>query len=459
MKANTPYPGLRPFEKSEATIFFGRQTHVNEILESLKSNKFLAVLGSSGSGKSSLVKAGVIPSLAKGYMGELGTDWEIAEMRPGSDPFLNLAAALKHCASADGDKPMIDADIFAAKLRQSTYAIGRYFDMSQYGGKTRLLILVDQFEELFRYYKKESPNLAAAFVALIIEAAKHNNVYIIITMRSDFLGDAGSFYGLPEAINEGMYLTPRLTREQLNEAICLPALLYAGQVEPKLANDIINDASNSPDHLPLLQHALKRLWDRSEDKVLTFEEYRHAGGLSKILNDHLDEIYRSLSDEKQLIAKKMFALLAERDDQKYIRREVKVAEIKGVTCEDEPNIFSVIDVFRQEGHNFLMPTEKIPLHSDLTIDITHESLIRQWRRLKKWIYQESENARQYKVILDRSDRFARGAGELLTGRDLQYAKRWKKEFSPSVAWLIGIEKARLTVQIVFLKRVYLMIES
>jgi energy-coupling factor transporter ATP-binding protein EcfA2 len=270
-----PYPGLRAFERYESRIFFGRQQQVDDLLTRLKQHHFLAVLGASGSGKSSLVKAGLLPGLEKGYMGEVGSRWAIAEMRPGDQPFVRLAEGLladktfraawespspvsgNGGESLAGQAPTGDASL-SAELRRGSRSLHEILQHAPLPAGTRLLLMVDQFEEMFRF-REQQENQAAAFVALLLEACTHPDVYVVITMRSDFLGAAAEFHGLPEAINDGLYLTPRLSREQLRDAISLPAQLFGGAVEDALANHLLNEAGNDPDQLPLLQHALMRL--------------------------------------------------------------------------------------------------------------------------------------------------------------------------------------------------------
>ena len=301
-----PYPGLRSFERYESRIFFGRQQQVDELLVRLKQHHFLAVLGASGSGKSSLVKAGMLPGLEKDYMGEVGSRWCIAEMRPGDQPFVRLADTA--FAERWGS---IDPATLTAELRRGARSLHEVLQQSPLPQGAKLLVLVDQFEELFRF-REQQENQAAAFVALLLEACQHRDVYIIITMRSDFLGAAAEFHGLPEAINNGLYLTPRLTREQLHDAICLSAQLFGGAVDDTLANYLQNEAGNDPDQLPLLQHALMRLWENDEDKHLTLEEYRGLNGLRGALDEHAEQAWNELDASDQAIAETLFRALTER---------------------------------------------------------------------------------------------------------------------------------------------------
>jgi hypothetical protein len=156
------------------------------------------------------------------------------------------------------------AAFIQAGLRRGPLGLVEVVDESLLGPETNLLVLVDQFEELFRYRSKGNVDEAEAFVALLLASCAQRDVpiYIVITMRSDFLGDSALFRGLPETINDSQYLTPRLTREQIRAAIVGPAKVFSGDVEPALVNRLVNDVGPDSDQLPLLQHALMRMWER-----------------------------------------------------------------------------------------------------------------------------------------------------------------------------------------------------
>ena len=456
MKVQHPYPGLRPFERHESRIFFGREKQVDELLARLKDHHFLAVLGASGSGKSSLVKAGLLPALAKGYMGEVGADWSIAELRPGDQPFSRLAEALlqderfqlawKPYTTNLGDntgKKAQDIAFLTAALRRGARSLHEVLEPATLPKGTRLLIVVDQFEEIFRY-RTQAEDQAAAFVALLLESCKHEDIYIVITMRSDFLGKAAEFQGLPEAINDGLYLTPRLTREQLTDAIEKPARLFRGKVEDELTNHLCNESGNNPDQLPLLQHALMRLWEQDADKTLTLGEYHQLKGLQGALNDHAEKAWESLAEqdqkpeqlsEQQRIAETLFRALTERSREgQDIRRPVKVQEILDLTEASQETLTRVVDVFRQPGRNFLMTSPAGELKRDTTLDISHESLIRQWQRLKTWVAAEAEKAGMLKRLHEAAERYRNKQGELWRGTDLALALKWRDEQQPTEAW-------------------------
>ncbi|MDD4962410.1 MAG: SUMF1/EgtB/PvdO family nonheme iron enzyme [Gallionella sp.] len=465
-----PYPGLRAFERSESRLFFGRQQQIFDILERLKSRHFLAVLGTSGSGKSSLMKAGVLPSLAKGYMGEIGARWSIAEMKPSDQPFVRLAEALlddpifKQAWNPNNDRATAS---LTAELRGGWRSFHELLAHHPLPDGTKLLLLVDQFEELFRF-RTQAEDQAAAFVALLLEACTHPDIYVAITMRSDFLGAAAEFHNLPEMINDGLYLTPRLTRDQLRAAISTPALQFDGEVEEPLINHLLNEASNDPDQLPLLQHALMRLWENSDDGILKFADFDGMNGLKGALDGHAELAFAELDAAQQRIAEILFRALTERaGDGQDIRRPISVqAALELIAVRPEPlstvrpelvegqitvaqspstssgrtehwdALVKVIDTFRLSGRNFLMPPPNVPLTLDTVLDISHESLIRQWVRLSNWVCAESDSAAMYLRLVDA----ALNNRELWHGTDLDFALFWQNQNKPSGFWAARYNK-------------------
>ena len=262
-----PYPGLRPFRSEEALVFFGRDEQVNELLAKLDRSRFLAVVGTSGCGKSSLVRAGLIPALKTGLMVSGGARWAVATMRPGDQPIRNLARALIDDGVVAGPAAAVEhtPEFLAAALRRGPLGLAEALCDAPPPGQKKLLLLVDQFEEIFRFRREGDRDEADAFVELLLASAAQEDVpiYVVLTMRSDYLGDCNLFAGLPEALNDSQFLTPRLTRDQRREAIEAPALVFDGRVEPALVNRLLNDMDAGPDQLPLMQHALMRCWTRA----------------------------------------------------------------------------------------------------------------------------------------------------------------------------------------------------
>src|SRR5271167_181480 len=265
-----PFPGLRPFEPDEDHLFFGREEEIDELLRRLRNSRFLLVVGSSGTGKSSLVRSGLIPALQSGFMVKAGSSWRMMIFRPGDDPLGNLAAALDRpdALGTEGELASTNRVILEATLRRSSLGIVQAVRQARIPPQDNILILVDQFEELFRFRRSgrggDSRNEAVAFFKLLVEAAKQDDlpIYVVVTMRSDFLGDCMEFQGLPEAVNEGLYLIPRMTRDELRSAITGPVAVAGGDIAQRLVLRLLNDLGDDQDQLPVLQHALMRAWDR-----------------------------------------------------------------------------------------------------------------------------------------------------------------------------------------------------
>ena len=455
-----PYPGLRPFRADEAVVFFGRDEQVDQLLERLGRQHFLAVVGTSGCGKSSLVIAGLIPALGTGLMGAAGARWAVAVMRPGDRPLWRLAGALLDPAvlgPAWSDLDYPTAQLHSV-LERGPLGLSEVLGETPLPGGRNLLLLVDQFEELFRYRREgEGPrDEADAFVALLLATAEQKRVpvYLILTMRSDYLGDCALFTGLPEALNDSQFLTPRLTREQRRRAIEGPSKVLGGRVEPALVGRLLNDMGAEPDQLPLMQHALMRLGSQAEDRVrsdggavqdagevlLRLEDYEEIGCLSGALNKHAEEAYARLTEDQKKIAEALFRCLSERESggRDVVRRDIRrptwlktVAKVAGSTIDA---VIEVVEVFRASDRSFLTPAVPVPLGPDTVLDVSHESLIRRWDRLQQWIEDEAKSAETYdrlkeSALLGRDKRTG-----LLSPPELDFALKWRSEKGPSLPW-------------------------
>lgn len=450
-----PYIGLRPFERDETGIFFGRDQHTYELINTLSANQFLAVIGVSGCGKSSLVKCGLIAGLEAGYLAKAGTHWRIIEIRPGQQPFENLAEKLLG-ELHDVLSPHYTAESLQHHLRQGSLSLHEVLIHHPVPNDAQVLIVCDQFEEIFRYFREGASAEIRNFVSLLLASSKpyplsslhtSHSLYVVITMRSDYLGDCAQFAGLAEAINQGSYLTPRLDARQLREAIEEPAFVFDGEVEPDLISQLMEDAQNNPDQLPLLQHVLMRLWDLATDKssslnLQNYHDKEKVDGLRKALSIHADEAYNELNDEQKVIAQALFSLLTEQDlGKRDTRRPVELCKVMELTKRSYDQVVTVIDVFRRPGRCFLMPPIEVKLSPDSIIDISHESLIRQWQRLKIWIKQEAEAATVYKRLADGATRWRQGQAALLQSPDLEIALAWREKFKPTALWAARYEAA------------------
>jgi WD40 repeat protein/energy-coupling factor transporter ATP-binding protein EcfA2 len=438
-KAANPFPGLRPFEANESNLFFGRDVQIDELQQCLQRNRFVAVVGTSGSGKSSLVRAGLLPSYKKDFTAGGNQIWRVATFPPGQDPIGNLARALnKRDVLGTNQSDEWGAIVIETTLRLGDLGLAELARI-RLPLNENLLIVVDQFEELFRF-KADKPedaaDEAAAFVKLLLEAAGQQDAatYILLTMRSDYLGDCSQFRDLPEMINKGLYLVPRMTRDQLREAIRKPVELKGVKIETRLVNQLLNDVGDDPNQLPILQHALMRTWNNwmqdestSDDKSIDLKHYINIGSMREALSQHGDEIYNELSPHKK-IAETLFKCLTTKEDGRYIRRPTKLERICAIAKATEEDVIQIIDQFRSEGCSFLTPYTG-EINSNDVIDISHESLIRIWEKLKVWSDEEANKAEDYHRLVE-----AYNLGDLLSKRSLEVALDWRKKYNPDEAW-------------------------
>lgn len=469
-----PYPGLRPFERGETDIFFGREEHTDALVDQLAGTRFLSVIGPSGCGKSSLVKAGLLDALESGFMAGASADWRFAEMRPGDKPLLGLADALLDVL----EQPRYenDSSFLRVSLERGPRSLIEFLDRHPLAEYCNLLILVDQFEEIFRFASNANQEEADSFIALLLETVRQrmHNIYVVITMRSDYIGDCARFPQLPEAVNQAQFLTPRLTREQSREAIEGPARVFGGRIEPALVNRLLNDMGTDPDQLPLMQHALMRMWDRvaksgppapvgqralakdespddgSSPVTLTVKDYVHIGELGRALSKHADAAFNELGGREKQIAETLFRILTERRPERHdLRRPTSFKTIVDIVAKGKPDegtrsaVKRVVNTFRHAGRRFIT-LSKDKLEDTVVLDISHESLIRKWHRLNEWAVKEADSANIYREMLPPSGRWEKkesgmwkALGELWRGHNLTRARKWRQEASAQWAQLYG----------------------
>ncbi|MEM7107036.1 MAG: hypothetical protein AAF519_02335 [Bacteroidota bacterium] len=450
-----PFPGLRPFTFDECHLFFGREGQVDELLLKLAENRFVTIMGYSGSGKSSLVYCGLIPVLYGGFMTHYGPHWNIITTRPGAQPIDNLAESLlkidPEYEEATPEELLINKRITASLLRSGFNGLVDAVQRTQKFGENTLII-VDQFEELFRIKNAHGEfdlDEAKFYVNLIQEACKSVDIpiHIVITMRSDHIGECAKFQGLTQMINKSNYLVPQMGRDQRRMAIEGPVAVGGGKVSGRLVKRLLGELGDNQDQLPILQHALMRTWDywiehREEDEPIDVRHYNAVGRMSHALSQHADEAYDQLSSEQQQIAEILFKSLTEKGSDVFGRRRaVKVslvAQLAEVTVEE---VIQVVDAFRQPGRSFLMPSPVLPLSDESLVEIAHESLMRIWTRLKTWVEEEHESAQMYKRLSEAAAMYQVGRTGLWRPPDLQLALNWQKKQKPTRAWAQRYDEA------------------
>jgi WD40 repeat protein len=452
-----PYPGLRPFKMSEAEIFYGRNAQKDSVLERLNEHRMVFITGPSGCGKSSLIKAGVIPALRAGLLTRAGYRWNTTEMRPGQQPLANLARALEDALHAGASRSKLSGNGFRSFLEHEEEGLWAVMDEAESlrsGGGHVLLLLVDQFEEIFGPQIKYLSEVDA-FVRLLVTqyARPHPSLFVVFTIRSDYVGQCANFPGLSDAINHCQYLTPALTARELREAIVRPAEDYGAHVSEELVDDILTDmrlgTRYDADNLPLMQHALLFLWrkaiksellgktgpDATGTVTLDVSEYRKLGGMRAILCRHADAIFveaAGLDGERAAIAQALFRRLSERDREgRYRRSPASFDEIKEVAACSKAELEQVIDPFAHEEASFL----EIRHHN--LLDISHEALIRTWDKARAWTDQEAEDIQTFRELLRKAEAWRDGRespGLLNSPPDLDVCERWWRQSKPSVTW-------------------------
>lgn len=447
-----PFPGLRPFALEENHLFFGREGQSEEVLYNLSKNRFVAVIGSSGSGKSSLMYCGVVPILYGGFITQAGSEWHIIASKPGDAPINNLAQAISmldnqlNIAKAQEENIHFKKALTSSLLRSSSLGLIEAIKQLNRPSHENFLILIDQFEELFRFKRTKdslaSYNESLVFVKNILEAVRQSNVpiYIILTMRSDFIGECSQFPELTDLINESHYLIPQMKRENYMEAITGPVAVGGGRISQRLLHQLLNDVGDNQDQLPILQHALMRTWDywmkhRIGNEPMDIDHYDAVGRMEKALSEHANEAYDELLPKGKEICESIFKALTEKgSDNRGIRRPSSILEICEITEVSEDEIIFIVEKFRASGRSFLTASTRNQITKETIIDISHESLMRIWERLKKWVEEEAAAVQLYLRLSEAASMYQDGKTTLWRPPDLQIAINWRKNQNPNLAW-------------------------
>lgn len=437
-----PFPGLRPFLREENGLFFGRENETREIIRKLLENRFIAVIGTSGSGKSSLVNSGVIPELLKN---DTDNSWKTISLHPGSNPLKSLADAIARSILGNHDFRESD-DTVISHLKENPDWISSSLKNLLVRSGEKVLIVVDQFEELFRNstddVRHNNPEDSSKFAGLLENAVKQKgiDVYVIIIVRSDFVGECAGFHGLIEMMNNSNFLVPRMTWENYKSVIENPVKAAGAAIDPKLVVTILNDLGDQPDQLPVLQHLMMRTftyWQEHEGETrpVDITDYNAVGTITGAISRHADEAYNELSEEGKEICRRLFkAITGKGSDNRGIRHPLTFGALKSVVQCSEQDLRDVIDKFRIPARSFIIPRYGVPLSDDSVIDLSHESIMRLWGRLKEWIEDEAASVRMYRRLSEASAMYQQGKTTLLKNPDLQLSINWREKQKPTVKW-------------------------
>jgi WD40 repeat protein/energy-coupling factor transporter ATP-binding protein EcfA2 len=448
--APNPFPGLRPFKIEESHLFFGREGQSDEVLLKLSKSRFVGVIGPSGSGKSSFIYCGVMPILYGGFLTDASPDWEVIVTRPGSGPMDNMAESLvknnPDYIAADPEEKKIKRTIIATLLRSSSLGLVEAIEQSRRKANVNYLVLVDQFEELFRFKDSTDPNSVnetLAFVNLLMEAVNYPDapIYVAITMRSDFIGDCAQFPELTRKINDSHYLIPQMTRDQKRRAIEGPVAVGNAKITPRLSQQLLNDLGDNPDQLPILQHALMRTWSYwsryrdYDEEPLDLKHYEAIGTMAEALSMHANEAFDELTEDQKRICEVMFKAITEKRGENFgIRRPTRLNEIAAIADVTEDEVAQVLEKFREPGRSLVTPAFGTPLSSKSMVDISHESLMRIWVRLKNWVDDEADAVQMYLRLAEAASQYQVGKAGLWRPPDLQLALNWQAKHKPTLVW-------------------------
>ena len=392
LETKNPYKGLRAFQQADAADFFGRGSMISRVLERLQEpvveNNFLAVIGPSGSGKSSLVKAGVLPALRAGRIPG-SEDWFYAEMVPGEAPVEELAAALLSVSTSP-----LPGIVDTLRDNVDGLALGVYEALPARDSK--LLLMIDQFEELFTQVEQESDR--QQFLELILHAVKAEDspIIIIATLRADFYDRPLMYQGFGELIRARTELVLPLNDEELAETISGPAFRVGAVLEDGLVDTIIEDVREQPGALPLLQYALTELFERRDGALLTSAAYQDIGGTLGALAKRAEEVYRRFNEAGQTMARQMFLrLVTLGEGQEDTRRRILQTEL--LTLGDRRVAEDVIDRF---GRYRLLTFDRDEATRSPTVEVAHEALIRRWERLREWLTESRTDVRLERELLN-----------------------------------------------------------
>jgi energy-coupling factor transporter ATP-binding protein EcfA2 len=425
LSAERPFPGLRPFGYEDREYFFGRETDNYALYRLIDRNRFIAVVGSSGCGKSSLVRAGFLPLLDDETREGRGRSWRVVTFKPGNAPLERLADALgtlSPVATTDRERTRneIRRERIGFALHGSSFGLSQALDEIPNLKGTSVLILVDQFEELFRPFVQGAHsdrvtealrhNVAASFVEQLLQASRDpaREVFIIITMRSDFIGDCAQFPDLPEAVSSAQFLVPSLNRDQRKQVINKPIEKAGASIDSALVETIVNDAGGRVDELPVLQHCLRRMWDDATPPAgagkrhLTKEHYQHVGTIANALSQHADAILGELPGLEPTV-EHVFRALCERDSEgRATRRALSFGELVAETGRPKDEVERVVNRFCESDCSFLVASPAGVLRNDTSIDVGHEALLRRWTKISNpggWLDAEEADGRFYRAML------------------------------------------------------------
>jgi WD40 repeat protein len=441
-----PYKGLRAFEEADADDFFGRDSFVTRLLDRLSAGsekdqttpevrvngRFLAVVGPSGSGKSSVIKAGLLPALRRGRLPG-AHKWFIAEMTPGSQPLEELEAALLRVAV---NPPTSLLKQFNEDQRGILRAIKRVLPNDP---AVELLLFIDQFEELFTLV--EDPDTRQCFLDGLLAAVSEtgSRLRVVLTLRADFYDRPLLYPGLGELVRMHNEVVLTLTAEELTEAIRRPAERVGVTFEDDLVPVIVSEVISQPGALPLMQYALTELFDHCQNGLLTQAAYRQTGGVLGAPSRRAENVYSNLNLARREVTRQLFLrLVTLGEGVEDTRRRLGIPEMVGLVAQsvegdvaassgEQQEVREVLETF---GKTRLLSFDRDPHSQNPTVEIAHEALLREWGRLKLWLNEVRAEVRLQRALGSAAGEWVTSGCDpsfLLRGTRLDQFESWAEE--------------------------------
>jgi len=451
IKDFNPFPGLRPFAPQDCELFFGRETETDEVILKLLNNRFATVIGTSGNGKSSLIFSGILPKILQTKINQ-SAQWKMISFRPGNDPFGNIASAIS-AEITDTDQRNINRDEILSELLTESVSFSDVVRKHMIKNDENILLIIDQFDDLFRYIKpgkSESANGdAKKFVDFILNSVgkSDKNLFIIIGMRSEYLGACSNFKGLTMLVNSSNYLIPDMGIENYRDVIQRSVNSTGAKIEPQLVDNLLADIKGTIQPLSVLQHALMRTWAHwhgmdQPDRPISREDYSLIGTMSNAIALHAEETYEELNQRGKDICAAMFKVLTRRDlDNKCLSHPSDIETIKSIAECSNDEIFLVADKFRGTTRSFIIPSADFTLNEKSVIDLQNDCLLRYWKRLKEWVDNEIASRETYLRLSEASALYQQGKAGLLRSPDLEPVIQWRNQNKPTLGWAVQYNPA------------------
>ena len=387
-----PYKGLRAFQESDASDFYGRAALTQKLLSRLQEDRadarFLAVIGPSGSGKSSVVKAGVIPAIREGALNE-SDNFYIAEMVPSTDALEELETVLLSIAVSPPEN-------MRQRLEASETGLFDILNEILPDDDSNLFLLIDQFEEVFT--QTEDNSVRVHFMDSLQYAITHpeSRLWTVITIRADFYDKPLLYPKFGELVRERTEVVLPLSHNELESAIVQPSKSMGIQMEYELIESIIQDVQEEPGALPLLQYALTELFDRRDGLIMTLETYNESGGVLGSLARRAEELYVEMDVKHQESVRQLFLrLVTLGEGTEDTRRRVLWSELAFYDGDDDP-MNDVLEIYTKYR---LLTGDNDPQTREPTVEVAHEALIRQWQRLRDWLADNRDNIRVQRQVV------------------------------------------------------------